>query len=105
MLKTIYSGRIRFGLTQDCGSTANRAGCVTPNGAMSVGPGYVGSVLRLALLAPDIVEAILNGQAAELKSAAAARTAFSGVECSTGRDARSSANCGGPGRLDRFREE
>ena len=28
--------------------------------------GYVGTVLRLTLLAPDIVEAILNGEAAEL---------------------------------------
>lgn len=28
--------------------------------------GYVGTVLRLTLLAPDIVEAILNGDAAEL---------------------------------------
>jgi hypothetical protein len=28
--------------------------------------GYVGSILRLTVPAPDIVEAILNGQAAEL---------------------------------------
>jgi hypothetical protein len=28
--------------------------------------GYVGTILRLTLLAPDIIEAILNGQAADL---------------------------------------
>ena len=52
--------------------------------AETIDRGFVGSILRLTLLAPDIVEAILNGQAASPSYSPHSRDSLVGMVQTTG---------------------